>query len=128
MKAKETKKSRNVAGKNSGNRNWRDDIRYGRGISLRFFRANFWLILLILVVLLVLIGLRYRTKTRMMEIKQLTRELEQARSNKIEEQAAYMSLIRESEMRRLVEEKHLNLEFQQNPPYEVYTDDKEPRR
>ena len=33
-----------------------------------------------------------------------------------------MSLIRETEMRRLVEEKGLGLEFQEYPPYELIMD------
>lgn len=101
---------------------WKSDLRHGRGVSVRFFRQNVWLLVIFVVAVLVLIGLRYRTKTRMMEIKQLTSELERAENRKMEEKAAYMSLIRESEMRRLVAEKHLNLEFQQYPPYEVHSD------
>lgn len=98
---------------------WRSDLRYGRGVSATFFRNNLWLIVLVLVLVLMLIGLRYRTKTRMMEIKQLTIELNRAESHKLQEKAAYMSLIRESEMKRLVEREGLNLEFQQTPPYEI---------
>ena len=104
-------------------RKWTSGLRYGRGVSIRFFHQNLWLLVLIIVVVLVLIGLRYRTKTRMMEIKQLTTELEHAENYKLEQKAAYMSLIRESEMKRLVTEKNLNLEFQQTPPYEVHADE-----
>lgn len=100
-------------------RDWKSDMRYGRGVSMKFFRNNLWLIVLCLIIVLMLIGLRYRTKTRMMEIKQLTTELNRAESEKLQEKAAYMSLIRESEMKRLVESKGLNLEFQQTPPYEI---------
>lgn len=107
--------------KNDGD--WKRDLRYGRGVSIRFFRNNAWILALVIVLVLVLIGLRYRTKTRMMEIKQLSVELEQARSQKLEEKAAYMSLIRESEMKRLVEKQGLNLEFQTAPPYKLYATD-----
>ena len=55
----------------------------------------------------------------MMEIKKLNIELKQAESSKLQEKAAYMSLIRESEMKRLVEDKGLGLQFQEQPPYEV---------
>lgn len=71
------------------------------------------------VAMLSLIGLRYKNKTKMMEIKKLNIELKQAESSKLQEKAAYMSLIRESEMKRLVEDKGLGLQFQEQPPYEV---------
>lgn len=108
----------------SGLMKLKHDIRYGRGVSLRFFRQNVWLLVVFIVIVLVLIGLRYRTKTRMMEIKQLNFQLEQAQNRKMAEQAAYMSLIRESEMKRLVGERKLDLEFQEYPPYEVHADEK----
>lgn len=33
-----------------------------------------------------------------------------------------MSLIRENEMRRLLREKHLDLDYQEQPPYELAAD------
>lgn len=58
----------------------------------------------------------------MMEIKRLNVELARSRSNKLQEKAAYMSLIRETEMRRMVREKGLPLEFQEQPPFELISD------
>ncbi len=98
---------------------WLNDLRYGRSISIEFFRHNAWLIVAMLVAVISLIGLRYKTKTKMQEIKSLTRELKQAESAKLKEKAAYMSLIREMEMKRLVNERGLGLAFQEQPPYEV---------
>lgn len=98
---------------------WLVDVRYGRSISVEFFRRNAWLLLVLMVVIISLIGLRYKTKTHMLEIKQLEKELAQTRSEKLREKAQYMSLIRETEMLRLVHEKGLGLEFQEQPPYEV---------
>lgn len=95
------------------------DLRYGQSVSLEFFQRNAWLLIVIVVVVISLIGLRYKTKTKMMEIKALTKELNIARSEKLREKAAYMSLIRETEMRRLTHEKNLGLVFQEQPPYEV---------
>lgn len=99
------------------------DMRYGRTLSLEFFRQNAWLLMLFVVVILALMGLRYKTKTRMEEIKKLTVELQRAESSKLQEKAAYMSLIREAEMKKLVEDKHLGLQFQEDPPYELYIDE-----
>lgn len=101
---------------------WMADMRYGRSLSVDFFRRNAWLLMVFIVSILSLMGLRYKTKTKMEEIKKLTNELQRAESSKLQEKAAYMSLIRESEMRRLVEEKGLGLEFQEYPPYELILD------
>lgn len=78
--------------------------------------------MIFVVTMLALMGLRYKTKTKMEEIKKLTAELQIAESSKLQEKAAYMSLIRETEMRRLVEENGLGLEFQEQPPFELQLD------
>lgn len=98
-----------------------NDMRYGRSLSLEFFRRNAWLIMIFVVALIALMGLRYKTKTKMEEIKTLTVELQRAQSSKLQEKAAYMSLIREAEIKKLVEEQHLGLQFQEFPPYELET-------
>lgn len=99
---------------------WISDFRYGQSLSVEFFRKNAWLLILLLVVILSLMGIRYRTKTRMLEITRLERELNHVESEKLHEKAQYMSLIRESEMQRLVRENGLGLQFQEQPP--VYID------
>ncbi len=101
---------------------WVADVRYGRSLSVEFFKRNAWLLMFFVVAILSLMGLRYKTKTKMEEIKRLTVELQRAESSKLQEKAAYMSLIRETEMKRLVEEKGLGLEFQEFPPYELELD------
>ncbi len=103
--------------KNKQKRGWMSELRYGRSLSIDFFKANAWLMLLFVVAILALIGLRYKTKTKMAEIKQLTVELQRAESHKLQEKSLYMSLIRESEMVKMIREKNLNLEFQ-TPPFD----------
>lgn len=98
---------------------WVSDVRYGQSLSVEFFKKNAWLLLCVVVALISLMGLRYKTKTKMEEIKRLTNELQLAESSKLQEKAAYMSLIREVEMKRLVDEKGLGLDFQEQPPYEL---------
>ncbi len=98
---------------------WVNEFRYGRSISVEFFKSNAWLLVIIVITVIALIGLRYKTKTKMSEIKRLHTELARAESEKLQEKAAYMSLIRETEMRRMVQEKGLPLEFQEQPPYEI---------
>ena len=102
---------------------WVDNVRYGRALSLDFFKRNAWIMLVILVAVLSLIGLRYKTKTKMSQIKKLQVELEHAKSDKLKQKAEYMTLIRESEMRRLVNEKGLGLQFREQPPYEIDIND-----
>jgi len=88
---------------------WFSDLRYGRSFSVEFFKRNAWLLMVFVVAILSLMGLRYKTKTKMEEIKRLTAELQIAESSKLQEKAAYMSLIRETEMKRMVKEKGLGL-------------------
>lgn len=101
---------------------WFSDLRYGRSFSVEFFKRNAWLLMVFVVAILSLMGLRYKTKTKMEEIKRLTAELQIAESSKLQEKAAYMSLIRETEMKRMVKEKGLGLEFQEYPPYVLEQD------
>lgn len=119
----QSRKERYTAALRKTNKQIIDDMRFGRSVSLEFFRRNAWLLMVIVVALLSLIGLRYKTKTKMAQIQALTTELQRAESSKLQEKAAYMSLIRETEMRRLVAEKGLGLDFQEQPPYELIIDD-----
>lgn len=108
-----TDKGKGVSG------SWMNELRYGRTLSVDFFKNNAWLMVIIVVFLLALMGLRYKTKTKMVEIKQLTMELQRAESHKLHEKSLYMSTIRETEMVNMVKEKKLNLQFQEQPPYEL---------
>lgn len=99
---------------------WVSDLRYGRSLSVDFFKRNAWLLMVFVAAMLSLMGLRYKTKTKMEQIKKLTAELTLAESTKLQEKAAYMSLIRETEMQRLVEENGIGLVSQEHPPYILY--------
>ena len=94
-------------------------IREGRILSLQFFKNNAGFLLIGIVAILSLIGLRYSTQTKMQQIKKLRNDLEIAESDKINSKARYMSLIRETEMRELIKRHNLDLEFQEQPPYEL---------
>lgn len=98
---------------------WVTDLRYGQSLSLQYFKTNAWPLLLVVAIVIAMIGLRYSTMTKMEQIKKLNIELQKSESRKLQEKAMYMSLIRESEMRKLVTDKHLGLEFQEQPPYTV---------
>lgn len=98
---------------------WLSDMRYGKTVSVNFFKNNAWLLITFLVIVLALMGVRYKTKTKMEQIKKLEKELVESESDKLREKAAYMSLIRETEMMRLVQKNHLGLYFQEQPPYDI---------
>ena len=117
--AKNINKKHNDSKKKKKSPGWVDELRYGQSISLEFFKTNAWLIMVIVVVIVALMGLRYKTKTKMEEIKSLTTELQRSRSIMLEEKSKYMSLIRETEMKKMVHDRGLPLEFQEQPPYRL---------
>ncbi len=117
--AKNINKKKNDSKKKKKSPGWVDELRYGQSISLEFFKTNAWLIMVIVVVIVALMGLRYKTKTKMEEIKSLTTELQRSRSIMLEEKSKYMSLIRETEMKKMVHDRGLPLEFQEQPPYRL---------
>lgn len=98
------------------------DLRKGRGLSVDFFRRNGWLIIFLTVIILVLIGVRYRTRVYMHEIKTLRQELRNAENEHIEEKALYMSMIRETDMVEMSRRYGLGLTFSDKPPYTLHLD------
>lgn len=118
----EKQKPKNKNNKNSAFQNIVYDMKAGKTVSLNTIRTNAWIIITVLVAVLSLIGLRYKTKTKMEQIKQLNIELQRSESSKLQEKASYMSLIRETEMKKMVEEKGLDLHFQEQPPFELVKD------
>lgn len=114
--------------RSKGDEGWLSDIRYGRTVSVELFRKNAWLLVILVVTIIALIGLRYKTRTKMAEIKRLNEQLERTESEMLSEKAQYMSLIRESEMTRMVAEKRLNLQFQERPPYRLSDGTKEKKQ
>lgn len=95
------------------------DLRQGKTVSVNFFKHNAWLLIAFIAVVLALMGMRYKTKTKMEQIKKLEKELVQSETEKLREKASYMTLIRENEMLRLIEKNNLGLIFQEQPPYEI---------
>lgn len=124
QKVKLTKKAAADAVNSPQVRGWLRNMRGGRSVSLDFFRRNGWALAILLIVILSLMGLRYKTKTRMVQIKRLNKELKEAESEKLREKQEYMTLIRQTRMNELVRENHLGLIHQEQPPYELETDAK----
>lgn len=98
------------------------NMRKGRGVSLDFFRRNGWFICFLIVVVLILLGMRYRTRVYMRQIKDLRTELKQAENERIEEKARYMSMIRETDMVQMAQKHNLGLVFSDKPPFVLQTD------
>ena len=102
-----------------------NDIRYGKTVSVSFFKKNAWLLILFVAIVLALIGVKYKTRTKMAEVRKLEKELVVSQSNMLREKSAYMTLIRETEMLRLVKKNGLGLIFQEEPPYDVTLEESE---
>jgi len=60
------KKNNKSSSKSGGMLN---DLRYGRSVSIDWFKNNAWLMMIFLAAVLSLMGLRYKTKTKMEQIK-----------------------------------------------------------
>lgn len=95
----------------------------GRLLTLTFFKRNAWLILIVVGLVLALIGQRYSNHTKMQEIKELTKELDRATSEQLHQKSLYMSLVRENEMLKLLNERHIGLGYQEQPPYSLSRED-----
>ena len=63
------------------------ELRYGRSVSLEFFKTHAWLMMIFVIAVISLMGLRYKTKTKMSEIKKLNIELQRVESEKLQEKA-----------------------------------------
>lgn len=127
--AKKIKASADSAAKESSlsrrRRNIIADVRKGRGVSVHFFRRNGWVIMFFTVVILVLTGMRYRTRVYMKEINQLRVELKKAENERMTEKSKYMSLIRERDMVELSQRHNMGLIFADKPPYILQLDEKD---
>ncbi|MCM1318898.1 MAG: FtsL-like putative cell division protein [Muribaculaceae bacterium] len=99
-----------------------NSILKGRMVSLELFKRHGWFIFIATVIIIALIGQRYTNQTKMEEIKRLEKQLATSKSVEINEKARYKSLIREHEMRKLLRERKLDLDYQQQPPYIIPRD------
>jgi len=99
------------------------EIKNGHSVSLDFFKQNAWFMVFFIVAVLALIVLRYSTQSKMVSAQKLEILLAQAENDKIAKKAKYMSLIRETEMRKLLHSKNIDLDFQEQPPYRISLSD-----
>ena len=95
------------------------DIIQGRFFSLDFFKRNAVYIIALVVMTLAYIANKFVCQSSMQEVLNLKVELANAQTDLVNSSAKYNSMIRESEMTKLMREKHINLTAPSEPPYEL---------
>lgn len=111
------KNNKNVAaktGKKAGK-----SILQGRIFSLEFFKRNWVYVVFVVAMALAYIGNKFACQRSIQELLSLKTELVNAQSDLVVSSAKYNSMIRESEMVKLMNEKHLGLTAPSSPPYEL---------
>lgn len=108
------KKNAAAQGKKAGK-----DIIQGRFFSLDFFKRNAVYIIALVVMTLAYIANKFVCQSSMQEVMTLKVELSNAQTDLVNASANYNSMILESEMTKLMREKHLGLEAPDDPPTEL---------
>lgn len=93
------------------------DIIQGRFFSLDFFKRNAVYIIALVVMALAYIANKFVCQSSKQEVLTLKTELANAQTDLVNASAQYNSMIRESEMTKLMNEKHLGLAAPQDPPH-----------
>jgi hypothetical protein len=110
------KKNNNAAatGKKAGK-----SILQGRIFSLEFFKRNWVYVVFVVAMALAYIGNKFACQRSIQELLSLKNDLVNAKSDLVVSSSKYNSMIRESEMVKLMNEKHLGLTAPLDPPYEL---------
>lgn len=95
------------------------DIFQGRFFSLDFFKRNAVYIVALVIMALAYIANKFVCQRSMEEVMTLKTELANAQTDLVNSSAKYNSMIRESEMTKLMREKNLGLSAPEDPPYVV---------
>ena len=95
------------------------DIIQGRFFSLDFFKRNAVYIIALVVMALAYIANKFVCQSSMQEVLSLRTELANAQTDLVNSSATYNSMIRESEMTKLMRERHIDLCAPLEPPYEL---------
>lgn len=91
----------------------------GQFLDSDFFKRNWIVFAVIVVISLSYITNKYSCQTQMEEERRLTEELDIVRTERVRLRSLYMGRIRESSMQALVDSLHLGLSVQENPPYRL---------
>jgi len=92
-------------------------ILQGRFFSLDFFKRNAVYIIALVIMALTYIANKYVCQSSMEEVISLKTELANAQTDLVNSSAKYNSMIRESEMTKLMQKRRLGLSAPSDPPY-----------
>lgn len=104
---------------NSGSDSLLSRILQGRLVSGAFFARHWLQIFVVIAMVLVYITNRYSCQRSMERIHTLTNRLAVVQTESYRVRGEYMGRIRESAMRRSIEEAGLDLAVQSRPPYHL---------
>lgn len=109
------KNNASVTGKKAGK-----TFLQGRFFSLDFFKRNWLYVVFFMAMALAYIGNKFACQISIQELLTLRKtDLVNAQTDLVSSSAKYNSMIRESEMVRLIQERHLGLSAPLDPPYEL---------
>ena len=108
------KKNTTSSGKKAGK-----DFIQGRFFSLEFFKHNAVYIIALVVMTLAYIANKFVCQSSMQEVMTLKTELANSQTDLVKASADYNSMILESEMSKLMRERHIGLSSPLDPPYEL---------
>ena len=86
-------------------------------LSLEFFKRNFVYVVACVVMMLMYISNKYVCQNAIREVMVLKEELDNAKTDNVNASANYNSMIRESQMKLLVDTLHLDLIAPDQPPF-----------
>jgi hypothetical protein len=89
----------------------------GRIFSLEFFKRNWIYVVFVVVMALAYIGNKFSCMSSIQELMTLKDDLSNAQTDLVVSSATYNSMIRESEMVNLMNQKHLDLTAPKEPSY-----------
>ena len=95
------------------------NIFQGRFVSLDFFKRNAKYIIFMVVMALAYIANKFVCQSSMQEYLSLKEQLVDARTDLVHSCATYNSMILESEMTKLMSERHIGLSAPLEPPYQL---------
>lgn len=91
----------------------------GHLMDAEFFKRNWAVLALVVVMALAYITNKYSCQTKMEEEQRLTEELEIVKTERVRMRSLYMGRIRESALQQLVDSFHMGLSVQERPPYKL---------
>ena len=95
------------------------DFLQGRMLSLEFFKRNWVYAVFIVAMALAYIGNKFACQRSIQELLSLKTDITNAQTHLVNASAQYNSMIRESEMVKLMNQRNLGLDAPLDPPYEL---------